>query len=231
MSKKILTLGKLLLASLYILSFPTLLLFLSGNWLWVEGLIFSAWFIILCATAILYLYFKNPDLLAERFKPPGSKGQKKWDIIVVILLVLGFTIWITLMPLDAQRYQWTVNFPFWLKIMGGIFLIPSATLFLRSYIDNPYLSGLVRVQEERKQYVITTGVYSLVRHPMYLGATLLFSGVPLLLGSLFGLGFGILLVLLLAARSVGEERMLTAELAGYDDYKKKVKYRLIPYIW
>jgi len=135
------------------------------------------------------------------------------------------------MPLDAERFKWTTWFPLWAKIIGGLFLIPSAFLFLRSYMDNPYLSGLVRIQEERKQRVITDGVYSLVRHPMYLGATFLFIGTPLLIGSLFGLAFGAMLTLLLAARIVGEEKMLANELDGYDDYRKIVKYRLIPFIW
>ena len=229
-NKKI-TIPKLLLAFIYILSFPALLLFLSGNWLWIEGMIFSAWFIVLCATAISWLYVKAPALLNERFKQPGSKGQKKWDVFVVILLVIGFTAWIVLMPLDAQRFDWTPNFPLWAKIIGGLLLILSAFLFLRSYMDNPYLSGLVRIQEERNQRVITTGVYGVVRHPMYLGAVCLFLGAPILMGSLSGLGLGAALTVLLAARSAGEEKMLTDELVGYDDYKKKVKYRLIPFVW
>ena len=229
--KNKITIIKLLPAFAYILSFPALLMFLSGNWLWVEGLVFSLWFITLCATAIIWLYLKAPALLEERFKQPGSKGQKKWDIFVVILLVIGFTAWIVLIPLDAERFGWTQAFPLWVKIIGGLVLIPSAVLFLRSYMDNPYLSGLVRIQEERNQRVITTGVYALVRHPMYLGAACLFAGAPLLMGSLAGIGSGVLLIVLLALRSIGEEKMLTDELDGYDEYKKKVKYRIIPFIW
>jgi protein-S-isoprenylcysteine O-methyltransferase Ste14 len=235
------SIGKLLFTFLYILIFPALLLFLSGNWLWTEGLIFSLWFIVLCVVAITYLYIKNPALLAERYKPPGSKGQKKWDIVVVILLVIGFIGWIILMPLDAERYKWTLSFvssaPFIssvllvIKTIGGLFLIPSAILFLRSYMDNPYLSGLVRIQEERKHHVVTTGVYGIVRHPMYLGAAFLFIGAPLLMGSLLGLAFGMMLILLVAARSIGEEKMLADELEGYEDYQKKVKYRIIPFVW
>lgn len=222
---------KLLFSFVYILIFPALLLFLANDWLWVEGLIFSLWFIVLCAVAIIYLYIKNPALLAERYKMPGSKGQKKWDIFVVVLLVFSFIGWIILMPLDAKRFEWSAFFPLWLKIVGGIFLIPSAILFLRSYMDNPYLSGLVRIQKERKHQVVTTGVYSIVRHPMYLGATFLFVGAPLLMNSLFGLALGIMLVLLLVARSAGEENMLLEELEDYEGYKKKVKFRLIPFIW
>jgi magnesium-transporting ATPase (P-type) len=125
---------KLLFTFVYILISPALLLFLSGNWLWTEGLIFSLWFIVLCATAIGYLYIKDPDLLAERYKQPGSKGHKKWDVFVVILLVIGFTGWIVLMPLDAERFKWTPFLPLWAKITGGLLLNPSAVLFLRAYM-------------------------------------------------------------------------------------------------
>ena len=231
MSKNEITIAKLLFTFVYILIFPALLLFMSGNWFWIEGLIFSLWFIVFCAATIIYLYLKSPALLIERYKMPGSKGQKKWDIIVVTLLVIGFTCWIVLMPLDAERFQWTSFFPVWAKILGGLCLIPSTILFLRAYMDNPYLSGLVRIQEERKQYVVTNGVYGLVRHPMYLGATFLFVGAPILMGSFYGLIFGVLLSILLVVRSIGEEKMLMDELEGYEDYKKKVKYRLIPFVW
>lgn len=229
--KSVITIRQLLFALIYIIFFPALLLFLSGNWHWIEGWIFSLWFITFCSATIIYLYVKSPALLAERYKMPGSKGQKKWDIAVVIILVIGFTGWIVLIPLDAERFKWTSFFPLWAKILGGLFLIPSTILFFRSYIDNPYLSGLIRIQKERKQQVITTGVYSLVRHPMYFGATFLFTGAPLLMGSLSGLALGFLLTILLALRSIGEEKMLINELEGYEDYRKKVKYRLIPFIW
>ncbi|MCL2337172.1 MAG: isoprenylcysteine carboxylmethyltransferase family protein [Firmicutes bacterium] len=230
-NKETVSVGKLLLAYVYVLIFPILLLWLAGNWLWAEGLIFSLWFIMLCVIAITWLYFKDPSLLAERYKLPGGGGQKKWDIAVVTLLVVGFTAWIVLMPLDAERLRWTAHFPLWLKIIGGLFLLPSALLFLRTYMDNPYASGVVRVQEERGQQVISDGVYGIVRHPMYLGAAFLFIGSPMLMGSIFGLVLGALLTILLAVRSVGEEKMLLAELEGYAAYRKKVKYRLIPFIW
>jgi protein-S-isoprenylcysteine O-methyltransferase Ste14 len=225
------SIGKILFTFLYILIFPALLLFLSGDWFWTEGLIFSLWFLILCYTTIIYLYRKDPALLNERYKKPGSGNQKGWDTYVVMGLVIGFISWIIIMPLDAHRYNWSSMNSLWLKICGGIALLLSFFFFLRSYIDNTFLSPLVRIQSDRKHQVISTGVYGFVRHPMYLAGSLLFIGTPMLLGSLYGLAIGVLVIVLLAFRIIGEEKMLLNELEGYDTYKFKVKYRLIPFIW
>jgi len=229
--KNKLTAGRMLLTAIYILIFPTLILFLSGDWLWVEGWIFNIWFMALCATTIIYLYRNDPALLAERYRRPGTANQTGWDKYVVYGLVLGFILWIVIMPLDAKRYGWSATFPLWLKIIGGIGLLPSSFLFYRSYADNTFVSPLVRIQAERKQQVVSTGVYGFVRHPMYLGGVLLFIGAPLLLGSIYGVLIGALVSFLLVVRIIGEERMLVKELQGYADYRKKVKYRLIPLIW
>ena len=225
------TLGKMVLTIIYLLIFPLLVLFLSGDWLWPEGWIFGIWFMVMCLTVILYLYRHDPALLSERYQQPGSANQKGWDKYVVILLFFGFIAWLVIMPLDAKRFAWTANFPLWLKVFGGMALLGSFYLFYHAYAENTFASPLVRIQEERKQAVISSGVYGVVRHPMYLAGVLLFVGVPLLLGSIYGLVMGCLLILLLAGRIIGEESMLSKELAGYADYQKKVKYRLIPFIW
>jgi hypothetical protein len=108
----------MVLTAIYLLIFPALLLLLSGDWLWVEGWIFNLWFIALCATVIIYLYLNDPALLAERYQRPGSANQRGWDKYVVIGLVIGFILWIVIMPLDAKRYGWSAGFPLWLKILG-----------------------------------------------------------------------------------------------------------------
>jgi protein-S-isoprenylcysteine O-methyltransferase Ste14 len=101
----------------------------------------------------------------------------------------------------------------------------------RATVENTFMSSLVRIQTDRKQRVISTGVYGFVRHPLYLGCVLMMFGAPLLLGSIFGLSISVLTVFVLAARIMGEEKMLVNELEGYEDYKKKVTYRLIPFVW
>jgi protein-S-isoprenylcysteine O-methyltransferase Ste14 len=90
---------------------------------------------------------------------------------------------------------------------------------------------LVRIQEDRNQRVVSTGVYGFVRHPMHLGAILMFLGAPLLLGSLYGILAGLALTVLLMARIVGEEKMLGRELEGYLEYTQNIRYRLFPLLW
>ena len=145
--------------------------------------------------------------------------------------MIGFIVWIVIMPLDAKRFGWSPAFPLWLTIVGGVLLVGSFFLFFRSYTDNTFLSPLVRIQKDRKQRVISTGVYGFVRHPMYLGGILMFIGAPLLLGSCYGVLTGLTLTILLMARIVGEERMLSRDLECYLEYQQKVRYRLFPFLW
>lgn len=226
-----LTPGRIIYMTAFMLAIPVLVLFLSGDLLWPEGWAFGIWYIVLSLSTVIYLYRHDPALLAERLRRPGTGGEKEWDRYFIIAIKLAFSAWIAIMPLDAKRYGWTVGFPAWLKALGMIGLLVSAFLIYRAFTDNPFLSPLVRIQKERKQRVISTGVYGFVRHPMYLGAILMFIGAPMLLGSMYGIAVGVFMLLILILRIVGEEKMLSDELEGYKEYQKKVKYRLIPYIW
>lgn len=168
--------------------------------------------------------------MAERFRRPGSGGQSHADLAILIGVKVGFLAWLILPPLD-RRFGWTPRLPLWSEACGGILLLGGSFFFLRSFIDNPFLSQLVRIQAERGQRVIDTGVYGSVRHPMYLGASLMFVGGSLLLGSIIGFLTGIGLVLLLVLRIVGEEELLTHDLEGYPAYRQNVRYRLVPHVW
>ena len=119
----------------------------------------------------------------------------------------------------------------WLKLIGGVALLPALYLIYRATAENTFLSARVRIQTDRKQQVISTGVYGFVRHPLYLGCLLMLLGAPLLVGSIFGLVLSLVAVVVLVVRILGEEKMLVTELEGYEEYKKKVTHRLVPFIW
>lgn len=223
--------NQVIFSTIYILIWSVTILFLSGDLFWIEGWIFSIWFVILSLTVVIYLYFKNPDLFVERLRRPGTGGEKGWDKYWIYVFRILFIVWFVIMPLDAKRYEWTLNLPLWLKVIGGILLLPAFFFTYRAFTDNPFASSLVRIQTERKQYVVSTGVYGFVRHPMYLGAILYLIGSPMLLGSKYGILLGLIMSSLLVGRIIGEEKALVEGLEGYEDYKKRVKYRLIPYIW
>jgi protein-S-isoprenylcysteine O-methyltransferase Ste14 len=222
---------KLAFAFLYILLFPVLLFLLAGDWEWREGWVFSVWFLVLCYTVIMYLYRKDPALLAERYQMPGTGGQEPRDVAIILGIMAGFMVWIAIIPLDARRFHWSPPFPLSLQFLGVLLLAGSFFFFFRSYADNTFLSPLVRIQKERRQTVVSTGVYTMVRHPMYLGGILMFLGAPLLLGSVWGILAGVFLTLLLMVRIPIEEAMLLRELEGYGDYCRKVRFRLFPFLW
>ncbi len=229
--KSTITAGQVLYYIISTFTIPALVFFLAGDWFWFEGWIFGILTTAMSLTVCVYLYFKDPALLAERFRRPGTGNQVGWDKYFVLVSGIGFFVWLAIMPLDAKRYGWTTNFPIWLEVLGSILLLISIFFLIRSFTDNPFLSPLVRIQKERKQYVVTTGVYGLVRHPMYLGVFLYLVGTPMLLGSIYGMIAGVIMSFLFVLRIIGEEKLLARELEGYAEYQKKVKYRLIPMVW
>ena len=99
----------------------------------------------------------------ERFRKPGTGGEKRRDKYFVYTIIILFLVWFIIMPLDAKRFMWTQNFLLWLEAVGGIALIVSAYFMLHSFVDNTYLSPLVRIQKERDQKVVSTGVYGIYK--------------------------------------------------------------------
>ncbi len=217
-------------AGAYVLALMTLMLWLRGNWRWVEGWIFGVWLLTFISAMFLWLHYKDPELLAERMRKPGSGGESRTDAAILMGVKVGWIAWIVLSALDV-RFGWTPHLPLWSEVCGGMLLLPGSFFMLRAFTDNTYASQLVRIQTERGQHVIETGVYGFVRHPMYLGACLMFVGGALLLGSICGLLVALAEVLLFVLRIFGEEKLLARELDGYQEYLEKVRYRLLPHVW
>ncbi len=199
----------------------------AGTGVWLAGWAYLILFFVFGAAVTLWLLRHDPGLLEERMR---SKPKKTWDKVFVAALYIVFLVWLVLMPLDAVRFHWS-RMPAWLQAAGAIVLLFSFYLFYLTYRENPYLSGVVRIQEDRGQTVVTTGLYSHVRHPMYTGAFLYFLGTAFLLGSWYGVLFEPIFVGMIAVRALLEERMLRAELKGYDAYMAQVTYRFIPHVW
>jgi protein-S-isoprenylcysteine O-methyltransferase Ste14 len=223
--------SKLIATFVYLLLFPVILLSLAGDLRWPEGWVYSIVFYVMCSANLLYLHFKDPALLKERFGSPVQKEQKSWDKVLLLLFFLEFLIWFMLMPLDARRFHWSPEFPLWTRIAGGVLLVLAMGMLFEAMRENTFAAPVVKMQKERGQKVISTGMYGIIRHPMYAGAVLLFISTPLLLGSIYGLAIGLLLIVTLATRSLGEEAMLRQELDGYSDYMNKVKWRIIPFVF
>jgi len=126
------------------------------------------------------------------------------------------------------RFQWSPVAP-WVSIAGDVLIFLSYLFFIRVFRENSYGASTIQIAEDQK--VISTGPYAIVRHPMYAGALVMFAGIPLALGSWWGLFFFFLTLPILVWRLLDEERFLHKNLPGYTEYTQKVRYRLIPFVW
>jgi protein-S-isoprenylcysteine O-methyltransferase Ste14 len=210
--------------------FAALLFVSAGTLLWPAGWAFLALFFGFALAIVLWLARKEPELLAERMSSPMQSGQPLWDKVFVVAVMVLFVAWLILMPLDAVRFGWS-EVPGWLQILGALGVVLSFYIMFLTFRENAYLALVVKVQEERGQSVVSTGPYRYVRHPMYASTFLFFPGSALLLGSWWGLMFCTVLLGLLVWRIPLEERMLENGLTGYDEYARRVRYRLIPRVW
>ena len=189
----------------------------------------GAWlFIALLFTPILVmgvvLFIKNPELLRKRLEmKEREKEQKSVVALSGLLLVASFIV----AGLDC-RFGWS-NVSSAIVIIASVVLLVGYALYAEVLSENVYLSRVVEVQEGQR--VIDTGLYGIVRHPMYFAVTLLYLAIPLVLGSWWALLVLSPCVLLLALRIKNEEQVLHQGLPGYTDYTERVRYRMIPWVW
>ena len=172
----------------------------------------------------IVLFIKSPELLEKRLNSKEKESEQKQ---VVSLSLVVFIVGFILSALD-YRFGWS-KLPMWRVSVGAVVLLISYGLYAEVMRENAYLSRTVEIQREQK--VIDTGLYGIVRHPMYFATTLLFLSFPIVLGSWVGFIVFLLLPLLLVKRIKNEEKILEEGLKGYKEYKEKVRYRLFPFIW
>jgi protein-S-isoprenylcysteine O-methyltransferase Ste14 len=173
----------------------------------------------------------NPAVLKERYKPPVQKGQPLADKILVLLLLLTFVGVIVFIPLDVFRFHLMREPGPIVSSLGLVLFVTGWWIITLALRENAFASPVVKHMAERHQTVVDTGVYGIVRHPMYSGAILFLVGMSLWLESYAAAFLSLLAVAVLAARILVEERFLAEKLEGYDAYRERVRDRLIPYLW
>ncbi len=202
-----------------------LILFLpAGTLNYPGGLLFLCLLFVPMLIMGIIMLARARDLLAKRLDVKEKQGAQKGVVAVTGLIFLcGFI----LAGLDF-RFGWS-KVPLPVVIVASALFLVGYALYAEVMRENAYLSRTVKVEEG--QTVISTGLYAVVRHPMYTASTVMFLSLPLVLGSWYALIPFALYPVLMVIRIRGEEKLLTAELSGYEEYTRKVKFRLIPFIW
>jgi protein-S-isoprenylcysteine O-methyltransferase Ste14 len=216
----------------YAIALPLALLALvflpAGRLDWAPGWFFIAFVIVGFSASALILARVNPAIYRarSRFQP----GTKRWDIILLWLMLPAMVAEVPLATLDAGRMLWS-DVPRFIVVVGYVLLGASMALTTWAQAVNRFFEPGVRLQRERGQHVIRSGPYAFVRHPGYVGALMMFVGIPLALGSWWALIPAAWASAILLLRTSWEDALLHAELDGYEDYAQRTRFRLVPGIW
>ncbi len=211
---------------------PLLALLLFGSagridlpWVW------GAWGILFVNHLIgLALFWRlRPDLVEERTSP--GEGMQSWDKTLLRLCIVSVLIYLVFTGLDIGRMQWLGGIPVAIRPAGGIVLLASLSLVYWAMLTNNFFSTVVRLQEDRGQYVVTTDPYHFVRHPGYLSVIGTWIGFSVMVGSWAGLLSATVPSAVMIVRTIREDRFLRQQLTGYEEYCRNVKWRLMPYLW
>lgn len=196
----------------------------AGTLTFINGWVFMGILFVPMFIAGVIMLCKNPELLKSRL---NAKEKQKEQSVVVKLSGLMFLAGFIVAGLGF-RFGW-YTLPKGVVIVAAVLFLIAYILYAEVLRENTYLSRTIEVQENQK--VIDTGLYGIVRHPMYSATLLLFLTMPLVLGSIYSLVIFLTYPLIIAKRIKGEEEFLEKELEGYREYKQKVRYRLIPFVW
>ncbi|WP_165221753.1 methyltransferase family protein [Aquisphaera insulae] len=201
----------------------------AGDWAWPRGWLFLGVLLASSTLVVLYLLRVNPDVIAGRVNPHGR--PRTWDLLLGLLVALPSMLAIPIVSaLDDGRYHWS-RLSGWGCAFGYVLLLIGIAGMTWAEAVNRFFEPSVRIQTDRGHHVIDTGPYAIIRHPGYAFGFLLFLGMPLALGSLVGLIPVAVLAFFLVVRTMLEDRTLQAELPGYREYTRRVRYRLVPGLW
>ena len=202
-----------------------LLIFLpAGTVNFAKGWLFMGLLFVPMLIAGFVMLFKSPEFLAKRLDVKEKQSTQKGVIAVSgLMFIAGFVV----AGLDS-RVGWA-QMPAPVTVIASVLFLIAYALYAEVMRENAYLSRTIKVEEG--QTVVDTGLYGIVRHPMYMASILLFLMMPIVLGSWYALIVFAIYPAVIVVRLKDEEELLTRELSGYAEYKKKVKYRIIPFIW
>lgn len=228
--KKITTLQILLLILVYLL-IPAILFACAGDLHWWQAWAYSVMVFAAGIGGRFWAEKRHPGLLAERVNFGKAQDVKAWDRVLSRLMSISVGFPLVIVAGLDHHYGWTSTFPLWVSILGLLLIGIGYAFATWALVENRYFSGVVRIQMDRGHTVCDTGPYRFVRHPGYAGNILPLAGIVLGLGSLWTIlpaAFALLIALL---RTALEDRMLQAELPGYQEYASRVRYLLFPGIY
>lgn len=203
----------------------SLLIFLpAGTFYFAKGWLLIGLLFVPMLIAGFVMFFKSPEFLEKRLDAKEKQAAQKGVLALSGLMFLGGFVTAGL----DYRFGWS-QMPMWVTITASGLFLASYSLYAEVMRENAYLSRTIRVEEGQK--VVDTGLYGIVRHPMYSATIVLFLMIPLVLGSWYALITFALYPPIIVIRLKDEEALLTRELQGYAEYKEKVKYRLVPFLW
>ncbi|SOJ54284.1 hypothetical protein MSIMFB_01783 [Mycobacterium simulans] len=207
--------------------FGAVLFWPAGTFNYWQAWVFLAVFVVATIAPSLYLARTDPAALQRRMRSgPFAEGRTVQKFIIIGAF-LGFFAMMVVSAFD-RRFGWS-SVPAAVCVIGDVLVVTGLGIAMLVVIQNSYAASTVRVEAGQK--LASDGLYKLVRHPMYLGNVVLMTGIPLALGSYWALLILVPGVLVLVFRILDEEKLLTEELAGYREYRQRVRYRLVPYVW
>lgn len=204
------------------------LFLLAGRLDWSGAWILTILYLAFLLAVLAWAARNDPDLLEERSRVGAN--VKAWDKVLLTLYTVALIGLLVVAALDAGRFRWT-EMPVAVQALGVLGIIPCGIWLLWVTKTNAYLSRFARIQDDRGQQVVTTGPYRYVRHPMYAAIIPFVLCVALILGSWWALLPGAVITVLFVIRTALEDRMLQEELPGYQEYARRVRYRLLPGVW
>ena len=228
--KKVFTPRVVLQMLFFVVVIPFLPLLISRQWDWWEAWIYAILSVLGFAISRALAARRHPDLIEERARMMQHEDAKPWDRYLAPLVSLGSALILLVAGLDTLL-GWSPPFSVPVKIFALVLIIAGYVLGAYALIENRFFSGMVRIQTERGHQVVSSGPYRWMRHPGYAGALLVYLATPVFLDSSWAFLPAIFLTVALVIRTALEDRTLQEELAGYREYARRVRYRLLPGVW